>query len=148
MTDKLVCAEAHAALFQQWIQTRGGLAVWPSVNLSNPAASWTTPVLGPDGQPAGKPSWQAADQPARVITDPADVQVTTFREVKRFRVGLRVGSQGFTVKLTDGATRKVRAAVEKAGPGATYRFDYEKQEAVIEVPDGQTTLDQWSGKLP
>ena len=27
-----------------WIKTRGGIAVWQSVNLSNPGATWTTPA--------------------------------------------------------------------------------------------------------
>jgi hypothetical protein len=141
MSDKLECTEANAPLFAEWIKTRGGLAVWRSINLSNPGASWTTPVRGPEGQPVGKPTWQVAEQPERVITDPDDVVVVTRREVKRFRVGVR--QSGLQCKLTDAASRRVRAAVAKAGNDASYTFDYGTQEAVIEVPAGQVTLGQW-----
>jgi hypothetical protein len=119
----------------EWFRTRGGVAIWRSVNLSNPGASWTCPINGPDGQPAGKPTWQADSKPARIITDPAEVEVTTYKEVRRFHVGLRRGSQGFSVKLTDGASRRLRRELEKAGPDSTYEFDYSVQDAVILVPD-------------
>ena len=55
-------------------------------------------------------------------------------EVKRFRVGVRWGSQGFMLKVTDGGTRRIWKEVSKAGEGAYYRFDYMTQEAVIMKP--------------
>jgi hypothetical protein len=58
-----------------------------------------------------------------------------FKEVKRFRVGIRMGSQGLRVKVTDGGSRRIRREVAKAGAGATYTFDYMTQEAVILVPE-------------
>jgi hypothetical protein len=66
----------------------------------------------------------------------------TWKEVRRFRVGVRRGD-GLSFKLTDGATRKLRAAVANAGELATYRFDYEMQEAVVLVPDKTVPLNQW-----
>ena len=55
-------------------------------------------------------------------------------EVKRFRVGVRWGSQGFTLKVTDGGSRRIRREVSKAGDGAYHVFDYMTQEAVIMKP--------------
>jgi len=130
--EKLTVSPENADRFRDWLQNRGGLAIWRSVNLSNPGASWTTPAL-----PTPKPTWEADSHPERIVTDPAEVEVVEPREVRRFHVAVRRGSQGFTLKLTDASTRKVRAAVEKAGDEAWYVFDYSTQEAVILVP-GET----------
>jgi hypothetical protein len=59
------------------------------------------------------------------------MQETNAVEVKRFHIGVRLGSQGFIVKLTDGATRRVWKEIAKAGEGSFCRFDYGTQEAVI-----------------
>jgi hypothetical protein len=56
-----------------------------------------------------------------------------------------VRQSGFgSLKLTDAATRHVRAAVAKAGDGAYYIFDYGTQEAVIMQPDSEKTLTAWA----
>ena len=123
-----------ANLIAEWFRTRGGVAIWRSVNLSNPGASWTCPVNDPDGKPAAKPTWQAASAPERTITDPTEVEVVTFKEVRRFHVGLQRGS-GMSFTLTSAASRKLRLALEKAGNDSTYEFDYAAQDAVIMVPD-------------
>ena len=142
--NKHECAPENADRMMNWILTRGGVAIWDSANLSNPGASWSAPALSAlGGLPLAKPTWQAADGPARIITDAADIEVITRREVKRFRVGVRMGSQGMTFKVTDGGTRKIRAAVDKAGEGADYAFDYESQEAVITVPDKRVPLAEY-----
>lgn len=135
--------ETNAAKMAEWLRTRGGLAIWPSVNLSNPSASWTTPANGPDGTPTPKPTWEATDKPERIITDPNDVLVSRDIEVKRFRIGVRVGSQGMSLKVTDGGTRRIRRAVMNAGQGAWYRFDYSTQEAVILKPQSQVPLPEF-----
>ena len=50
-----------------------------------------------------------------------------------------------TMKLTDGATRRVRRAVAAAGKDAWYAFDYGTQEAVILVPANKpVTLTEWA----
>lgn len=121
-------------LIVDWLKHRGGVLVWKSINLSNPGASWTTPALQADGAPAVRPSWEAANEPARHITDPAEIEVIALREVKRFRVALRRGSQGLSIKLTDASSARLRRELEKAGDQATYQFDYCSQEAVISVP--------------
>lgn len=56
-------------------------------------------------------------------------------EVKRFHIGLRKGTQGFLIKVTDGGTRRIWRELAKAGPGSIYTFDYSTQEAVILKPE-------------
>ena len=122
-----------------WIKTRGGIAIWRSANLSNPGASWTTPATirkgdceGQEGDeilPYPKPTWQAESKPSNIIDSVEDIDVSYDKEVKRFKVSLR--RAGFSVKVTDAGTRRIRNEVEKAGKGSFYRFDYDTQEAVI-----------------
>jgi hypothetical protein len=142
MDPHIVRAE-DAAKIAQWLDSRGGIAIWQSINLSNPGASWTTPAKTEDGQPYPKPTWEASNAPERIITSPADVIVSVDKEVKRFRVGVRMGSQGMSLKVTDGGTRRIRRAVIKAGDGAYHVFDYETQEAVIMAPATTTPLLDW-----
>lgn len=139
------CAPDSAHRMLDWIKNRGGIAVWRSVNLSNPGASWSTPAQT-DGVPTPRPTWQADSKPERLIIYPSDVVVVVRKEVKRFHVGVRVGGGGF--KVTDGGTRRIRAAVAKAGPGASYEFDYATQEAVITVPHKTVPLVQWCEEHP
>ena len=47
-------------------------------------------------------------------------------------------------RCTSAATRKIRAAVEKAGSEASYHFDYETREAVITVPDKVVSLAEYT----
>jgi hypothetical protein len=133
----------NAPLFLKWIRERGGIAVWGCLDLSDPGKTWSSPIYMEDGTPHPKPHYYATTEPIRIITDPAEILVDVPKEVKRFHIAIRMGAQGFKVKLTDASTRKVRAAVEKAGEGAWYQFDYETQEAVIYKPEGSITLDQW-----
>jgi hypothetical protein len=116
-----------------WMRDRGGICIWPSVNLSNPNGSWTTPRLDEAGVAVQKPTWQASNTP-RVITDLGEVLVVRDVEVRRFRVGIRRAQ--FSFKVTDGGSRKIRSAVAKAGLGAYHTFCYENQQAVIMKPEG------------
>lgn len=131
-----------------WLQTRGGLALWQSINLSNPGASWTGPLHNADGTRTTKPNWQAGNEPYRIITDADEVVVSVAAEVKRFHVAVRMGGQGFMVKTTDGATRRIRKEVSAAGDGAYYVFDYETQEAVIMKPKSVTPIAEYIDRLP
>jgi len=139
--EKHVVSQENASKFLDWIRTRGGLAIWCSVNMSNPGASWTTPVLNQDGTPVTKPIWEADTKPARVITDTSEVEVVTYKEVEQFRVTIRRG--GLLFKCSDTSSRKIRDALARAGKGSVYHFDYETQRAVISVPDKSVPLDQW-----
>lgn len=137
------CVEQNAEKFVDWILHRGGIAVWQSVNLSNPGASWSTPALT-DGRPTPQPTWQADSEPAAVHTDPAKILVRREKEVRRFRVGLRrKGFMGLTFVLTDGAQRRLYSALDKlrdAGQDPRYHFDRSTQEVVITVPDDEGTM--------
>ncbi len=127
--EKLRITAGNASKIWEWFQERGGVCVWECLDISNPGASWATPLRTADGDNSGTPHWAASL--ARTITDPAEVIVDVPAEVKRFHVAVRPGSQGLSPKLTDGSTRRVRKAVEKAGDGAWYGFDYATQEAVV-----------------
>ena len=122
--------------FQQWITERGGVVRWCNVNLSNPDAGDTfTPLRTAEGVEYQKPHWSV--EKAEVHTDLRDFRfIKELKEVKRVKVAVRMGSQGFTLKLTLASTRRVRAACtkikEKHGVAPCYHF--EGAEAVIEVP--------------
>lgn len=139
------CAPENVAKFREWLATRGGLAVWKSIDLSDPGKSWTGPVNGPDGKPSPKPSWKSDNKPARIIIDPSEVVVVVPREVKRFRIVVRMGSNGLKIKVTDASTRRIRAACTKFGENSWYEFDYGSQEAVIYVPGATVPLGEWTG---
>lgn len=129
----ITISQENAAVIKTWFEKRGGLRVWNSVSLSDPSKQWLTP-----GDVSHKPHWSCGSE-STLVTDPADVQVARFEEVKRIRVAIRPGRQGLTMKLTDGSTRKVERALAKY-PDSTYVFDYDTQEAVILVPCGYTSL--------
>jgi hypothetical protein len=126
-----------------WLKERGGIFVWKSVNLSNPGASWTTPATNADGSPVTKPTWEAESVPSRHIDSADEIVVSKDVEVKRFRVGIRLGGQGLSYKVTDGGSRRIRSAVAKAGEGAYHLFDYSSQEAVILKPESQIPLPEF-----
>jgi hypothetical protein len=138
------CTPANAPRFREWIKERGGIAIWRSINLSNPGASWSTPTLTREGTPTGRPTWEADSKPSLLVTRESEVAVVSEREVKRFRVAIRRGTQGLQYKLTDASSRRLTKAVEAAGEGARYVFDYETQEACILVPDKTVPLDEWT----
>lgn len=47
------------------------------------------------------------------------------------------------LKCTDASTRRIRAAVERAGEGAYHVFDYMTQEAVIMRPTRQVPIAEY-----
>ncbi len=138
--------EQNAPLILTWMRKRGGVAVWGSLNLSDPGKTWTTPVRAEDGTPAPKPHWGATNEPLRVITDMDNILVDTPKEVKRFHVAVRTGAQGMSLKVSDGGSRRIKKEVAKAGEEAWYEFDYDTQEAVVYVPDATETLQAWAGR--
>jgi len=134
MEQIFVGAPGARASFEDWIAERGGVQIWKNINLSNPGGGGIfTPALDQDGTPFQKPAWNV--ERAEVITDIARFKfVDAWREVKRFHVAVRPGSQGLSLKCTTGSTNRIMAALAKY-PGSRYRFDYMMQEAVIEVPE-------------
>lgn len=142
-----IVKEENAEKIAGWIKDRGGIAIWQSIDLSDPGFSVTTPAQEIDGTPYPKPHWKLASTPARIITDTAEVIVSRDAEVKRFHVAIRRGQQGMSLKVTDGGTRRIRAAVARAGEGAYYVFDYSTQEAVIMAPTPQVPLKEWLTRI-
>lgn len=145
---KYTCVEPHATLIAMWLKGRGGIARWSSINLADPGREATTPVLDATGHPAPKPGWWAADEPFEIITDPAEVGVIRERELKRFHVGVRMGGNGMSLKVTDGGTRRIESETDKAREKfgmAWYVFDYgDEKNAVIMVADGDPVpITEW-----
>ena len=127
-----------------WIRTRGGVAVWESVDLSNLGRGYT-PALDDKGNAYPKPHWRYANEPDYIETDPGRVVVKYYKVVRRFHVATRLGSQGFKIKLTEASSDKVYKALEKAGAGACYDFDYASYEnCVIMAPERTSTLADWA----
>lgn len=142
---KITVNEENARKMKSWIDTRKGVAVWPSIDLSDPSFQMLSPVVDPLGNAYKKPSWKCSNTPT-IITDPKDILVSVDKEHKRFHVAVRNGSNGFSLKVTDGGTRRIRSEVEKAGNGAYYVFDYsDYKNAVIMKPEGKSIpLSEWS----
>lgn len=141
MSERLQCSPENAARFADWIATRGGVAVWRSVNLSNPGASWSTPALAADGKPMARPTWEVDNKPERVVMSADDVDVTTGREVKRVKIALRRGD-GLSIVLTSHSSKKLRAACDAAGPDSWYEFDG-MGYALVFVPGEVVELSAW-----
>ena len=114
---------------REWLAVRGGVAVWGSCSLSSSGNDTLTPATHVDGSVATKPRYDSVL--SRVITKADDIEVSVDSEVKRFHVATRMGTQGFFVKLTDGASRRVRREVAKAGDGAYHFFDYDDYENCV-----------------
>ena len=143
MPNKIRCSPENAVRFMDWISNRGGIAVWNSVDLSNPSTQWFTPAFNVGtGDATLKPTWQAEGTPSRVVTNIADVVVIVAKEVKRFYVAIRP-SNGFAMKVTDGGSRRISRTIDKLGDRAWYEFDYSTQEAVFYLPDKEIPLDRY-----
>lgn len=133
--DKLTIQAENAKQIYGWLQDRGGIHVWNSIDLSDLDRQMISPANDPEGRPTTKPHWKMSEFP-KLITDPEQVIVSIDKEVKRFHVATRMGSQGLSVKVTDGGSRRIRREVAKAGEGAYYTFDYgDYKNAVIMAPE-------------
>jgi len=149
MSNRHEISPENAAQILDWMKNRGGIAIWNSADLSNPGRTWTTPVKNADGTPkTEKPHWGAGGI-IRVITDPAEVEVSIPKEVNRFHVAVRRGTNGLTLKLTDASSRRVRHAVARAEVEhgtAWYEFDYGSQDVVIFAAGETMPLAEWAGR--
>ena len=143
----LECSPENAPKFRTWIESRGGIAVWQSVNLSNCGASWSTPALQEDGTPYTKPTWQASNTPS-IVTDAATVGVITEELFKAFPVALRRGS-GFSFNISDAAQRKLdktMAQCEEKHGSASYRkgvLDIDGASIGVYFTTGTVALSDW-----
>jgi len=141
MDDKIIrVSTGEAPKIALWLEKRGGVAVWPRLNLSNCGSAFV-PVKQENGEPTQKPSWQYANAPERIITDPNEVRVFVPVVVARFHVAVRRSSNGMMLKLTDGSSERLRRALEKHGPTSNYYFDYDEvKNCVITVQKDEKTL--------
>jgi hypothetical protein len=129
----------NASLIATWIKTREGVVVWKSIDLSDPHKEMLTP-----GDKLLKPHWKMANQPAYIIKEAKDITVITAKELKRFHVATRMSGNGMSMKCTDASSRRIEAAVTKAGEGAFYVFDYgDEKNCVIMVPDKTISLTEY-----
>ena len=144
--EKLTCSRANAPTLLEWIRTREGIAVWRTVNLSDPGRSWSAPVIDKQGDRLVRPHSYAASEPERIITSADDVDVQVGKEVKRFHVGIERHTMAF--KLTTAASDRVRREVDKASTkhqcDAWYEFDYNAQDALIFIPASTQTLTEFA----
>jgi hypothetical protein len=133
-----ICVPDQKEKFADWIANRGGVIRWQNLNLSNPdGGDMYTPVRGPDGENNQEraPHWSVGF--AEIITDLSRFRfIKELREVKRLKIAVRMGSQGLSLKLTDGSTRRLRAAMGKIQDihGTKPCYHFEEDQAVIEVP--------------
>lgn len=147
MPEKHRVEEQNAGMILDWLQQRGGIAIWNSADFSNPGRTWTTPVNNRDGtKRTEKPHW-SADQIIRVITDSAEIEVVVPKELHRFHVAVRTGSNRMILKLRDASSKQLRRAVAKAAReygDAWYEFDYSSHKnAVVFIPAEVLSLDEW-----
>jgi hypothetical protein len=134
----------HASKLASWIKDCEGIAVWQSINLSNPGKQMFTPVKDAAGKPYTKPSWEMGDTPAKIVLAYDDVLLCKDTEVKRFHVAVRQSGNGLTLKCTDASSEKIRKEVEKAGDDSHYEFDYgEYKNCIIFAVESKITLSQW-----
>jgi len=144
-----VCDPQNVGKFIEWFNTRRGVAIWDSVNLSNPGITWTTPLMTSDGAPVIKPSWQSG-RIIRVIQDPSKVDVVTGKVYKKFHVGVRQSGNGLSWKVTDWGSRRIRECEAKAFDEfgqSWHEFDYGSYEnALIMVPGEIKNLSEFMPK--
>lgn len=135
----------HAVKVSRWIAECGGVAVWGCLDLSDPGRQFFTPARLTDGAPSGPPHWSSPREPQHVVTNPAEVEVVTHRQVKRIRVAVRPG-YGLGLVLTDATSARLRKALNAIGPGAVYTF--EGNEAILFAEASRTPLTQWLAEHP
>jgi len=146
MSERHLITMQAAVKVREWLKAGRGVAVWRSINLSNPDGQWLTPARTEDGKTMTKQSWEMPNEPNQVFEKVEDFRVGIDREVKRFHVAVRMGSQGFSYKVTDAGSARIRSEVEKAGDNAYHVFDYgDYKNAVIMAPDKIINLEDWNG---
>lgn len=143
----IVFSPENEAKAIEWLKTRGGIAVWSNKDLGSPNLGQTahTPATHADGSPATSPHWTYGNgAPDRIVTNPAEVIVQTYREVAHVKIRRGPPYLG-CVHRADRA--RLDRALESAGPDAAWTADYSTCkygspwfDAVITVPDQTRAL--------
>ena len=132
------CEARVAAQWTNWIASRGGIAVWQTLGPVYPPARCYWPLLPLDGVPYSAPRAHVGDHPVEIITDPARIEVVTYRAFERFVVGVRHGAQRLSLKVNEDGRRRIDEALERARReghvDVMHEFDYQTHEATILVP--------------
>ena len=138
----IVFSPENEAKAIEWLKTRGGIAVWSNKDLgsANLGSQSFTPALTADGKPMNSPHWQCGNSgPDRIVTNPAEVIVQTYREVSRVKIRRGPPYLG-CVNRADRA--RLDKALAAAGPDSAWSADYSGMQygsawfdAVIAVPD-------------
>lgn len=147
---KIEIEEQNVQFIRKWLAARRGLAVWNAADFSGRKMS--TPLLDAEGNPYPQPTWWVDKTPSATATTEEEVFVRVWKEVKRFHVAVRMGSQGLTVKVTDYGSKRIRKECEKAtdktGKESSYYFDYESHEnVVIQVQDAVVPLTEYGREV-
>lgn len=126
--------------FEAWIKDRGGVQVWNNVNLSDCGAGLLfTPALTDSTTPEQTPKPHWSRERGEVVKDISRFRfLKAFKEVKRIKIAVRVGSQGLSLKLTDASSAKVRKWCEKIAEGnngVQPYYHFECDECVLELPE-------------
>lgn len=119
-TKPHIINSADAPRIVEWLQTRGGIRVWENRDIGGDSNGATTPAKTKEGADYPSPHWRFGQEPARTITDPADVEVATDVVVETITIKLK--SSGHRMVLNNASDRRVRAALERAGEGSYYTF--------------------------
>lgn len=109
-----------------WIRSRGGVAIWRSLDLGAPGETFT-PALAEDGAPMGPPGWQYEKAPTAVLTSEEAVTVQTKRHVKDVPIGIERGC-GLTLVLTSASRRRLKDALERIEEAAWYEFGFNDKD--------------------
>ncbi len=115
---KIEISTDNVPAITDWLATRGGVAVWESLDLARAGQRTFTPA------DCTKPSWHYGNTPIAIITDPADITVCHEALFKAVPVALR--RNGMMLTLTDASQRKVdkiMAACREKHGDAFYKRD-------------------------
>jgi len=141
------CPAASAQQVADWIATRGGVAVWTSIDFSRPGEASLTPAFDFAGRTMGKPSWHYGNDPV-IITDPEKIGVYCETLFKVIPVVLRVGSMGLSLKLSDSSQRNLDRTLArceaKHGSAHWRRGGLDDRPAMsVYYTDGMLSLGEW-----
>jgi len=141
--NRYIVTKEAAIKIKEWIAAGRGIAIWRRIDFSG-RGDMISPARTVTGEAMTKPHWSCSNTP--VIHEAlTDFTVSIDKEVKRFHVGTRIGSQGMLIKVTDAGSRKIRAEVEKAGEGAYYVLVYDEyKNVVILKPESTMPLEEFN----
>lgn len=149
MTYAISCTPEDAPKLREWLANRGGIAVWKSINLSNPGGEWLTPSLDEHGKRTPKPTWQAGNEPSQIVVMADRVGVYTEALFKAFTVSVRMSGNGLSLKLTDASQRRLDRAMEACNAkhgSAHFRrgvLDSDRPSMGVYYVTGEVPLSEW-----